>query len=120
MSSPSSEPCSQTSNASKRRRIAYELRAIRIDVVVLAVVRDADRLDLELLRIAVAIADDLHLRPDGDDAGLEAGILCARGRRQSNVPHLALVVGDLHRGMRTGQTHVGLHRARDLGLFGLL
>src|SRR6185436_12478406 len=89
-------------------------------VVVLAVVRDPDGLHLETLRIAVAIAADRHLRTDWDHAGLQARVLRARGRRQSDVPDLTLVVDDLHRAVRTREVDVSLHRACDFALLLLL
>src|SRR6185436_10604092 len=122
MSCPRAEPSSQTSSGSKREPPASQplADAVRINVVVLAVVRDADGLHLELFRVAIAIAADRHRRADRDHAGLQPRVLRARRRRQRDVPELSLVVDDLHRAVRAREIDVRLQLARDLALLLLL
>src|SRR6185436_11030063 len=120
MSCPRAEPSSQTSSGSKSEPSQPLADAVRIDVVVLAAVRDPDGLHLETLRIAVAIAADRHRRADRDHAGLQARVLRACGGRQRDIPDLALGVDDLHRAVRTCEVDVRLQLAGDLALLLLL
>src|SRR5262245_61933369 len=131
MSCPRADPSSQTSSVSKRGASASEpstnltsfgglANSVRIDVVVLAVVRNPNRLHLELLRVAVAVAANRDRRTDRDHAGLQARVLRAVRRRQRDVPGLTLVVDDLHRAVRAREIDVRLYLARDFALLLLL
>ena len=59
-------------------------------------------------------------RTHRDHTGLQPRAFRARSRRERDVPHLTLVVDDLHRAVGAREAHIRLQLARELELVGLL
>src|SRR5215510_2247490 len=85
---------------------------IRINVECFAVPGDALGLDLEFLRIAVAVPVDGNRGADGNRAFLESCFAGACRWGKCEVPYLAFVVFDLHCRVRSGKANAGCHRTR--------
>src|SRR5687767_10861557 len=86
--------------------------AVRIDVEEPILPAQTLRLDLQRFVVAVPMAVRGHLSADRNRGGLQARTLGPRGRRQDDVPELA-VDTDLEGGVRSGDADRRLDDTRD-------
>src|SRR6187200_1685966 len=92
------------------------LLAIGIDVERLPVPRHALGLDLEFLRVLVAVPVNGDLRADRDHSLLEAGVRGACAGREREVPDLSFGF-DFHRGVWPREAHAALDGAGQFEFF---
>src|SRR5688572_27499057 len=112
---PSVEPSIHASRSYTRAASG----TVGIDVERATVPGHALGLDLELVRIAMAMTAHRHRRTERNDAFLEPGPFRPRRRGEDDVPHLA-VRFYTHRGVRTGEADCRLEGAGELELLILI